>query len=379
MRIALRPYVTAGVALVGASVIAVTPVSAPPPEIRTHAVHLSATAIDNPIDVFSPVFDRVDTLVQQAIQAEIDNPFPIVNGLIGKGLADSQHLGAIATVVGQQVVSVAANFPGAMGKAAQKAAAGDFTGAVGEFTPVFTGPVFQLLAQWPAIPAYVRTQFEVAGRVVADVMGAAWSITMGQALRVFTVVNAVAAALDELADAIPAGDPGRAVNAVQHGVADVADAVLGIAGGIRVHLDRSRVRIRDILNPPAPAAETPVQVTVGEAGAPAAIAVSVTAPAATEAAESEVTTPESVATEPAKQTRRPLVRDSLIAIPGKGGVDGEDNRAAKLGSDVSGRMSATVDKVGEGIKKAFAKPANKVSAGSGSGSTGSTGESGDAK
>lgn len=392
LRLALRPYVTAGIALVGAGVIAVTPVTAPPPEIHTQEVQLSATAIDNPIDVFSPVFVRVDTLVQQAIQSQIDNPFPVVNGLIGKVSADGQHLGAIATVVGQQVFSVASNFPGAMGKAAQRAAAGDFTGAVGEFTPVFTGPMFQLLAQWPAIPAYVRQQFVVVGQLVSEVMGVSWSITMGQALRVFTVVNAVAGALDELADAIPAGDPGRAVNAVQHGIANTADAVLSIAGGVRVHLDRSRGRIRGILNPPPPATDAPVgtaavpgattlslpvapaQESVGEASA--ATTVSTTIPAVAGASESEVTTTDSVATAP--RTNRPLVRDSLMATPGKGGLKNEASRpAAKLVAEASEKISATVAKIDQGVKKAFAKPEKKAAAESEGAGTGSAGASGD--
>ncbi|MEV0671024.1 hypothetical protein [Mycobacterium sp. NPDC050441] len=372
MRLALRPYLTAGVALVGAGVIAITPVAAPPPEIQTHAVQLSATAIDNPIEVFSPVFERVDTLVQQAIQAQIDNPFPIVNGLIAKGLADGQHLGAIAAVVGEQVVSVAANFPVAMGKAAQRAAGGDFTGAVGEFTPVFTGPFFQVLAQWPLVPAYVREQFVLAGQLASEVMGVTWSVTMGQALRLFTVVNAVAGALDELAVAIPAGDPGRAVNAVQHGVANVADAALSIAGGIRVHIDRSRVRVRNILNPPPPAPAAPAIET------PAATDTDATPVSAVDAPESRVATTEP-AGETAKETVKPLVRHSLVAVPGKSGIDraGSD-RSAKVASDVRDKISSTVKKVDEGIKKAFAKPEKKATSGSHGSGTGSSGAAGDA-
>ncbi|MGV0813547.1 hypothetical protein ABQF34_16410 [Mycolicibacterium boenickei] len=316
--------------------------------------------------MFTPVFGRVGTLVQQAIQAQIDNPFPIVNGLIAKGAADSQHLGAIAAVVGAQVVSVAANFPVAMGKAAQKAAAGDFTGAVGEFTPVFTGPFFQVLAQWPLVPAYVRDQFVVAGQLASEAMGVTWSVTMGQALRLFTLVNAVAGALDELAVAIPAGDPGRAVNAVQHGVANVVDAALSIGGGIRVHIDRSRVRVRNILNPPPPAA--PAIET------PAAMDTNATPVSAVDAPEPGVAT-----TEPAgktvKETVKPLVRDSRIAIPGKSGLaSGASTRSVRVASEVRDNISSTVEKVDEGIKKAFAKSDKRTSSG-----TGSTAASGDAE
>ena len=40
MQHALRPYATAGVALVGASVIAVTPLVVPPPRVETRPVQL---------------------------------------------------------------------------------------------------------------------------------------------------------------------------------------------------------------------------------------------------------------------------------------------------------------------------------------------------
>src|SRR5215211_2971413 len=49
MHAAVRPYVTAGAALVGASVIAVTPIAAPPPDIQVAnpAVRLAADSIAN--------------------------------------------------------------------------------------------------------------------------------------------------------------------------------------------------------------------------------------------------------------------------------------------------------------------------------------------
>src|SRR3954471_21547240 len=59
MQLALRPYATAGVALVGASVIAVSPVAVPPTaveQVRESAVHLSALA--NPFEAFQPVLQN---------------------------------------------------------------------------------------------------------------------------------------------------------------------------------------------------------------------------------------------------------------------------------------------------------------------------------
>lgn len=118
MNLALRPYVTAGVALVGASVIAVTPLAAPPPAIQTHAVQLSA-AVDNPIDVFAPVFDKANTVVQAAIQAEVGKPFPILNALIGKAAVDAQMFGGMANEVAQSFATVGTTLPPALQAAFQ--------------------------------------------------------------------------------------------------------------------------------------------------------------------------------------------------------------------------------------------------------------------
>jgi hypothetical protein len=41
MQHVLRPYATAGIALVGASMIAVTPVVAPPPDVQMRPVRLA--------------------------------------------------------------------------------------------------------------------------------------------------------------------------------------------------------------------------------------------------------------------------------------------------------------------------------------------------
>lgn len=408
LRLALRPYVTAGIALVGASVIAVTPVAAPPPDVHTHAVQLSATAIDNPIEVFSPVFEKAGAAVRDAIQAKVDDPFPIVFGLIGKAMADGETLGGIASALGELGAGIATDFPPALAAFFEKAAAGDFTGAIGSFTPVFMGPFFGAFMQFIALQNYVEHQFEVAGDVTKVVMNMAWSMGPGQLLGVFQVMNAAAGALDGLAEAIPEGDPAKAFNAVQHGVANIASALVGIADTIRWSNDSYMKDIANILNPPPaepeeplgaadlpgstplalPAAEahtieTPAGKIAGETAAPVSPVSlttstdSGTVPAsgttAVEGPETEVTEVESAA--------KPLVRDSLIAIPGKRvGKNGTSQPAARLVSEVSGKITATVDKIGDGVKKAFAKPdakpEKKASAGSDGGSTGSPGASG---
>jgi hypothetical protein len=261
LQLALRPYVTAGIALVGAGVIAATPVLAPAPEIQSrieyHAVELTA-AVDNPIDVFRPVVHKVGDLVRGAIQAELDNPFPIINGVIGRAVIDVRALAEIGNSMGQIITTLANKFPGALAIAGQKAFNGDFTGAVQAFTPVFIGPFFQTFMQFISLKTFVQDRFVLAGQLAAEVMMTGWSLVPGQALGLFSIVNAVAGALDELWKAVPSGDLGQIVNALQHGAANVSIATLGLVDGWRTALDYQRTRFRDILNPPPPVPEEPI-------------------------------------------------------------------------------------------------------------------------
>ncbi len=107
MQLALRPYVTAGVALVGTSLIAVTPVAPPPLELQQRAVQLTTAvgadlgalaASGDPTQAY-PVFTYgelfTNTLANlQGLGTEfLANPFPVLAQL-GTNLTDyAQTLG----------------------------------------------------------------------------------------------------------------------------------------------------------------------------------------------------------------------------------------------------------------------------------------------
>ncbi|WP_273733557.1 hypothetical protein [Mycolicibacterium septicum] len=367
MTLALRPYVTAGVALVGAGIIAVTPVAAPPPTIQAHAVQLSA-AIDDPVEVFAPVFAAATTVVQNAIQAEIDDPFPIIVGLAGKLAADGKTLGDIANALGQSYSGLLAGLPGALTTYAQKIAAGDFTGAVGAFMPIAIGPFFTTFTQLLKFQGFVQSQFEVAGKLTNAAIMSAWSLGPGQLLSVYGVIGAVTVTLDKLVKAVPTGDPGEIVNVIQHGAANIATAALGVADMWRFSFDDARQNFRDILNPPPPEPEeefrTAVTSKVSALPLPAAEAPAIEAPIAEHVSETAGGATEADATtaEPANsaETVKPAVRESLLSVPGKVGTLGKVNKpAVRVASDVRDGISATAKKIGENVKKAFAKPEKK--------------------
>ncbi|MGW4096393.1 hypothetical protein [Mycobacterium sp. NPDC004974] len=379
LNLALRPYMTAGVALVGAGVIAVTPVAAPPPEMQSHSIQLSA-AIDDPIEVFSPVFAQASTVIQNAIQAEIDDPFPIIVGLAGKLAKDGKTLGDIASTLGQSYAGLVAGLPGALTTYAQKLAAGDFTGAIGAFMPIAMGPFITTFMQVMNLQSFVKTQFDVARDLTGAAILTAWSLGPGQLLSVYGVIGAVTNTLGDLVKAVPTGDPGTIVNVIQHGIANIATATLGAVDLYRFVVDDARTKFRDILNPPPPEPEELTAAVTSKVTAlslPAAEAPAIEAPvtahvsettsgttvsdaAASSAAEATEAGPAAAASDTSAETVRPAVRESLVAVPGKAGITSTTKKpAAKFVSEVRDGISATVNKIGEDVKKTLAKPEKK--------------------
>ncbi|MBX8691417.1 hypothetical protein GO011_28660 [Mycobacterium sp. 20091114027_K0903767] len=91
--------------------------------------------------------------------------------------------------------------------------------------------------------------------------------------------------------------------------------------------------------------------TSSEADAVAITPHSATVVAASTPAES----PTTATTERSEAAAAPRVRESLIAVPGKPGPLA-NKQATKAASDVRDGISATVNKIGESVKKALAKP-----------------------
>ena len=71
MQQALRPYATAGIALVAASMIAVTPITAPPPSVQVRPVQL----VDAWSDLFTDTVANLDNIVSNANSADISAVF----------------------------------------------------------------------------------------------------------------------------------------------------------------------------------------------------------------------------------------------------------------------------------------------------------------
>ena len=106
MQQALRPYVTAGIALVGASMIAVTPLVAPPPGVQVRPVQL----VDAWSDLFTNTTANLDNIASNANSSDITqvfsalftNPLGVIDAItnldptVTTGTVASARLGGVA-------------------------------------------------------------------------------------------------------------------------------------------------------------------------------------------------------------------------------------------------------------------------------------------
>lgn len=419
MQLALRPYVTAGVALVGASVIAVTPVAPPAPALQTHAVQLSA-AVQDPISQWVGIADRTFTQSGAIVQTILENPAPILQQIAVNQLGYAQQVGTtLQTVANSFSTLFDPSFPFGITQTLINAAnllqQGDAAGASQLIWNVlFQGSLYRLfpLATLTQIPAKMAQNFASAVTAVAGM-----PLTFG--VSVFTMLHAPFLAFEEAATDFSAAlanqdttgaalalasFPGKVFDYAVNGIPFNGVHYQGLigAGGLIPNLVAAGETIAKAIAPKAAeAVSTDLTAEAGSASktASAATASPETVPTdATQAVESVLTNPDNSpvpAAQSAEQqdapealndnptgATKPVVRKSLVAAPGtSGATTATDRPAEKVVSDVRDGISATAKRIGEGVKKAFAKP-EKATA---SGSTGAgkhragSGNSGDSK
>lgn len=371
---ALRPYVTAGIAIAGASVIAVTPLSTPPPEpsVEYSSVHLTgsvqtldapaaeavATAILpelSPAEAYQYFAMLTAAYVMDAVAPIVSNPTPILNQVLANQFWYANLL-VMGTVTGAtNVVWTLSNVPEYLSTAAAQLMAGDPEAAImtlWDRIPVeLVAGVALPLVPSLAIPMTITQN-------IANVAAAAPTTLLELGFDVLSAANntvaAAAASVGSIVEAAGSGDPTAVANAILVAPANIASGLLigdiaegghspGLINGFVKHLVLARETIAEALG--APPREIPEGAPAAKAPAPNRIAA-IESETATGTAASEIER----APEEEKAT---LVRHSAKAVPGKTGLGGKHRgEAPKMASAISDRISATVDKIGSDVKKA---------------------------
>lgn len=229
MQLTMKPYVTVGVALVGASVIAVAPI-APRAELHLPAVNLTAS-IDNPIAVFTPVVNAAGDLIRETLQAEFADPFPILRQIFANQQFTVSKLLEAINAGGAALTELVQGLPAALNTAGAILRTGNVNGAIDSLVASGLQPILNLILGVSApLQAALERPFAVGQELVAAAFESGLALTVALAqtfigigfpVGTTPVLQNLVNVTESLIQSIGTLNPINVINAVQNGVADV--------------------------------------------------------------------------------------------------------------------------------------------------------------
>ena len=229
MQLTMKPYVTVGVALVGASVIAVAPI-APRADLHMPAVNLAAS-IENPITVFTPVVNAAGDLIRETLRAEFADPFPILRQIFANQQYTASKLLAAINGGGAALTELVQGLPAALQAAGAIARTGNINGAIDSLVASGLGPILNFISgvTVPLQEAFERP-FAVGQKLVAAAFDSGLALTVALAqtfigigfpVGTTPVLQNLVSVTESVLKSIGTLNPINIINAVQNGVADV--------------------------------------------------------------------------------------------------------------------------------------------------------------
>ncbi|WP_354525980.1 hypothetical protein [Mycolicibacterium sp. 624] len=401
---------TSGVALIGASVIALSPIVVTPQQVHLPTIPVSSIAttltasvdpISEWVQVLTTTFNNISALGQQVWA----NPAPILNQIIINQIGYANIISTALGAAGNSFVTTLTELPQALRHAAQELAAGQISGAL--------TTAFQAMLNLVVNPGMALMQspiFSIPGQVMqnlTNVVKMLPEVITGMGFSVLGTVGGVQRAFGDTAqavyDGVRAGDLGAVVNAIVNAPAVLTNAFLngydptmgswGILTPITMGLGffPTLVTLRDAIAqalgapvPAATAAASPLAAKVADTG-PSALpsaalsvatatlgAEQVAMPDATKTAATETTPAEAATTEPAETepvaTEPAEAEPETPATPSTGtttdDATDETGSEASTGSDsgeivrdsvkaIPGETGTKSGNPGEGLRKAI--------------------------
>lgn len=228
-----RPNLTGGVALIGASAIALSPVVVAPQQVHQPALSASnlettLTASVDPIGEWVKVLTTTLTNIADLGQQMQADPAPILAQIIANQIDYATITSTALTSAGSAFVAALTALPAAFSQAAQQLSAGQISAGL--------NTAFQAVLQLVQSPGFALLQspiLSIPGQVLQNAtnfvnVAPGFIVTAG--LSAISTVNGVASAFEDTAqavyDAVGAGDFGAAANAVVNAPALLTNAFL---------------------------------------------------------------------------------------------------------------------------------------------------------
>ncbi len=320
MQTFVRTGMTSGVALIGASAIALSPIVVAPQQVHLPAVPMSRlattlTASVNPISEWAQVLTTTFNNISDLCQQVWADPAPILKQILINQLGYANTIATDLGAVGNGFVTAVTALPQAFQQAAQQLAAGQISAGIntawGAVLNLVVNPGFALLqGQTLNIPGKVMQNVANVAKLLPDlIVGIGFSVlgTVGG------VESAFADTAQAVYDGVRAGNVGAALNAIVNAPAVLTNAFLngygptgfgGLlapgSGVVPILVIAVRDAIAQALGAPVPAAAAaaspaPVAAKVTDAGPSAVPSAALSAATFTLGAE-KVTAPDTAKT-----------------------------------------------------------------------------------
>ncbi|MGV0835996.1 hypothetical protein [Mycolicibacterium thermoresistibile] len=237
MHASVRSFATTGVALVGASVIAVTPIAPAPPDIQVSKQAVSLSAISDPADPFVAyeelVANTIGNLSSLGGQFAAD-PAPILVKIFQNQVANGQLLGSALEESFGFILQGVEALPGTLEEAFALLTQGDLEGAVDAFVLGIVPAALGLLVPFVAASMIITNTADNFARAVSAVFDPENLLftVLGFAGPALSTLNGFVATGQAVIDGVLAGDPMAVVNSLVSAPAVIIDAALNGSGAV---------------------------------------------------------------------------------------------------------------------------------------------------
>ncbi|OMB79030.1 hypothetical protein [Mycolicibacterium conceptionense] len=395
MQVAARPYFAAGIALFGASAIAISPVAPPMPDITVPAISSAAvnlSAATDPIQAYIDLFSNTFANVQARIGDELADPAPILQQVVANQIDSATNIATALQKAGESLAnsldpSNPFGLPAQFQKAFQELLAGNVEGAV---STVWQGVLITALGLAEILPAAQQAIAQPVvnlGKVLSDTQ-VILAPVIGLLVPVYATVSTSASVAQDIVDAAMDGDPLGVLSTMIAAPAVIGNAVIneGLLGdsGLVSLLRNTREYVATLIAPPATetsavtAAPQAKATTVTLNVAPQASIAAEAAPAEAAPAENAPTAEDSAAEDASTKASTPVVKDSLKAEPGKALSTKRSTPASQVRESLQGAVKNATDGLKKAVGGLSGKSAGKKSGGAASSSSGSHASSHDA-
>jgi hypothetical protein len=237
MNAALRPYITTGVALVGAGVIAMAPMTPISTDLQVHSsalpVYQSAAinllAQQTPQQVYNDVLQRAGENAAALFTSFAQNPTPILSAILANLTGTGDDLTRAFTDAAERSSEALQNdVPELLAQARKQFDGGDVTGGVSSLLAALVAPVTPFNGVSTEVAQALGEPFVNLGRVITAL--AQPQFTTGLVLSlvgpVISTVGATSVAIQRVVDALGSNDPNAVTYALAIAPATILDGLL---------------------------------------------------------------------------------------------------------------------------------------------------------